>query len=314
MLDLERLMELSEKATPPPWTTEPSGETIYGFSCDVAIAATSGRQKIYAQPKGGTYPYADQQLIAAARNALPDLILLATFAVNDTAILAAKLERVERENHCLSRDYRDLSHTWDEGLEHVRALEQDRDALAAKLEEAEAREADLRGVCDLALSEIKSLWSAYAATMGTNDLPSKWMNERARKVIEDALKHERPAILDRMERLEQENAELKALLAEAISALGECGRHDLETLRATLGDYEAWFKKANGIVARQRDILGKDLERLEKENLDLRDRLRKEEGALREVKGAICYGSPLDSLNVIRDIVEQALEVAGNDD
>ena len=64
-------LALCDKATPGPWTEEPSGEKVGGFSCDVAIAATQGRQKIYARPRGGTFPYNDKRFIAMAREALP---------------------------------------------------------------------------------------------------------------------------------------------------------------------------------------------------------------------------------------------------
>lgn len=92
MRNAKRDLAICEAATPPPWTTKPSGETINGFSCDVVIAVTAGRQKIYAQPEGGTFPYADQQFIALAREALPYWINRAVEAEAQLAELIKVLE------------------------------------------------------------------------------------------------------------------------------------------------------------------------------------------------------------------------------
>jgi hypothetical protein len=58
-VDTKKLRTLAEHATPGPWSTSPGPRSV-------AIAATYGRQKIYATPSGGTYPNADQLFIAAA--------------------------------------------------------------------------------------------------------------------------------------------------------------------------------------------------------------------------------------------------------
>lgn len=51
MRDAKRDLAACEAATPPPWTTKPSGETINGFSCDVVIAATAGGKKSMLNPR-----------------------------------------------------------------------------------------------------------------------------------------------------------------------------------------------------------------------------------------------------------------------
>ncbi len=68
--------ERCEKATKGPWTTKPSSETYNGFAVDVVIAATaSGKfNKVYAKPPGGSFPATDQNLIANARQDLPDAL------------------------------------------------------------------------------------------------------------------------------------------------------------------------------------------------------------------------------------------------
>lgn len=62
--ELKQDRAIIDAATPGPWTTEEEGSTM-------AVAATYGRQKIYAAPPGGGYPHADQQFIAAARTRWP---------------------------------------------------------------------------------------------------------------------------------------------------------------------------------------------------------------------------------------------------
>ena len=70
-VDKERLRELCERATPGPWATEILGPADDDWPSAMAIAATVGRQKIYAKA-GSNYPHADQQYIAAAS---PDVVL-----------------------------------------------------------------------------------------------------------------------------------------------------------------------------------------------------------------------------------------------
>lgn len=64
-LDLDALEKIAKAATPGPWTCEkPRVEQTSGFPAGVAIAATYGRQMIYASPPGGSFPAADQRHIA----------------------------------------------------------------------------------------------------------------------------------------------------------------------------------------------------------------------------------------------------------
>lgn len=62
--------KICNAATPGPWTREkPPRED--GWSLGVAVAATAGRQMIYARPPGGSFPSADANFIAAARTRWP---------------------------------------------------------------------------------------------------------------------------------------------------------------------------------------------------------------------------------------------------
>lgn len=96
----ERLQEIEERAnraTPGPWMTKPSGANHGGFSLDALIAATAAGKfnRIYATPPGGTYPAADQDFIAAARQDVPDLLaeirqLRAKVAEQESELAAAR--------------------------------------------------------------------------------------------------------------------------------------------------------------------------------------------------------------------------------
>lgn len=68
------LRALHKRATSDPWSTVRPSRDTDGWATGVIVAATAPRQCIYANPPGGTFPAADQKLIAAARNALPDLL------------------------------------------------------------------------------------------------------------------------------------------------------------------------------------------------------------------------------------------------
>lgn len=72
----ERLAEIESRekaATPGPWSREKPAKDADGFATGVGVAATYGRQMIYA-PLGGTRPSADATFIASARTDIPDLI------------------------------------------------------------------------------------------------------------------------------------------------------------------------------------------------------------------------------------------------
>lgn len=81
---LDRLEALMAAATPGYWTREKPGVDASGWPAGTAVAGTPGRQTIYTNHRGGTFPSADCDMIAALRNAAPALIRLARAA----AILA----------------------------------------------------------------------------------------------------------------------------------------------------------------------------------------------------------------------------------
>ena len=74
MIDTNLLRRLEHSATKGPWTDVKPVKDSDGFSRGVVVAGTPGRQGIYANPEGGSFPYADCKLIVAARNALPALL------------------------------------------------------------------------------------------------------------------------------------------------------------------------------------------------------------------------------------------------
>ena len=63
-LDLDALDNVAKAATPGPWTTEKPKLDGDGWPIGVAVAATPGKQMIYANPHGGSYPAADCRFIA----------------------------------------------------------------------------------------------------------------------------------------------------------------------------------------------------------------------------------------------------------
>lgn len=62
--ELRKLLDVAKAATPGPWSRKKPTEDDDGWSTDVAVAATPGRQAIYASPPGGSYPSADCDYIA----------------------------------------------------------------------------------------------------------------------------------------------------------------------------------------------------------------------------------------------------------
>lgn len=61
----DELRKLAEAATPGPWFADRPPSDAEGWPSGVAVAATYGRQKIWATPPGGSFPAADQTFIAA---------------------------------------------------------------------------------------------------------------------------------------------------------------------------------------------------------------------------------------------------------
>lgn len=78
---LDRLAALLDAATPGHWTREKPAVDADGWSMGTAVAGTPGRQTIYTNHLGGTFPSADCNMIAAIRNAAPALIRLARAAL-----------------------------------------------------------------------------------------------------------------------------------------------------------------------------------------------------------------------------------------
>ena len=78
---LDRLAALLDAATPGHWTREKPAVDADGWSMGTAVAGTPGRQTIYTNHLGGTFPSADCNMIAALRNAAPALIRLARAAI-----------------------------------------------------------------------------------------------------------------------------------------------------------------------------------------------------------------------------------------
>ena len=67
---VERMKAAAEHATPGPWSRKRPGRRndemgiVNEFASGVAVAATPGRQMIYADPPGGSYPSNDADHIA----------------------------------------------------------------------------------------------------------------------------------------------------------------------------------------------------------------------------------------------------------
>jgi hypothetical protein len=65
--DLERK---AKAATPGPWTREKPPSNEDGWATGVVVAGTPGRQTVYANPPGGSFPSADCDFISAANPAV----------------------------------------------------------------------------------------------------------------------------------------------------------------------------------------------------------------------------------------------------
>lgn len=111
--DVAALRELLAKATPGPWTRKKPeivksgpGE---GWPSMSAVAATPGRQTIYAACDRGSFPSADCDLIVAMRNALPALL--------DEREAMGELLAAQRAELCLAYDV--IEQIPDSALDHV---------------------------------------------------------------------------------------------------------------------------------------------------------------------------------------------------
>lgn len=70
----DAIRERERKATPGPWTREKPKRDEDGWAQGVAIAGTPGRQGVYANPPGGSFPSNDADFIAHNRADVPWLL------------------------------------------------------------------------------------------------------------------------------------------------------------------------------------------------------------------------------------------------
>lgn len=73
---LDAIEQRAAKATAGPWTRARSRTDIDNFPTGMQVAATYGRQAIYA-PIGSQHPANDAEFIAAARTDVPELVAIA---------------------------------------------------------------------------------------------------------------------------------------------------------------------------------------------------------------------------------------------
>jgi hypothetical protein len=71
----------AEAATPGPWTRDKPPRDEDGWVTGMLVAGTPGKNGIYANPPGGSFPSADANFIAAARTDTPRLIALLEEAI-----------------------------------------------------------------------------------------------------------------------------------------------------------------------------------------------------------------------------------------
>lgn len=89
---LNDLLAKARAATPGPWTQTRPGTDPDGFAHGVAVAATSGRQMIYASPPGGSFPAADAAYIAAAHPAVTAALVEVAMALRPFAEAGGQLD------------------------------------------------------------------------------------------------------------------------------------------------------------------------------------------------------------------------------
>lgn len=136
MLDLERLMVLSEKATPGLWVR------LRAAYADCLVVRVKDDDKGHDEEY--LFSEEDQVFAAMARETMSDLILLATFAVNDLERAELERDQYDAAAEIFGRMVRRLQGQLDEAVDIAADREIERDTLAAKLREAEAREGELR--------------------------------------------------------------------------------------------------------------------------------------------------------------------------
>jgi hypothetical protein len=96
------MRDAAKRATPGPWTREKPPVGDGGFREGCAVAATYGRQTIYANPPGGSFPSFDADHIAAS-NPASVLALIAAYE--------AEKERAD-ENFKDAKAYSDAAKMW----------------------------------------------------------------------------------------------------------------------------------------------------------------------------------------------------------
>lgn len=93
-LDFDALEKTAKEATPGPWSVDPDAfGRDDGWSDAMAIAATVGRQKIYARA-GSNYPSNDQRYIAAAN---PETVLVLLALARRTVEAEARAAEMDRD-------------------------------------------------------------------------------------------------------------------------------------------------------------------------------------------------------------------------
>ena len=80
-VDVAELLRKNKSATGGTWTDEKPGRDEDGWLMASIVAATPGRQQIYSDVEGGTYPHADCKLLVALRNAAGALLAAAREAL-----------------------------------------------------------------------------------------------------------------------------------------------------------------------------------------------------------------------------------------
>ncbi len=92
--ELEDLERKARAATPGPWTRKKPSSDTEGWAMGVAVAGTPGRQTVYANPPGGSFPSADCDFIAAAN---PAVVLALIAAAKERDELRAEVDAAGAE-------------------------------------------------------------------------------------------------------------------------------------------------------------------------------------------------------------------------
>ena len=96
--DLAKLAEMEKAATPRPWVASRPEQKGEDWPHGIIVAATARGLGIYASGDTATFPSADRDLIATARNALPALLASAAAAQAMREALLEFLAWFDRQN------------------------------------------------------------------------------------------------------------------------------------------------------------------------------------------------------------------------